>query len=144
MSDKKQSKRQKMRLFIKRIAKKFPFMTNSGKMHVHVYQEPSQPSESPSSTSKTDTSTAQNPNTEQRQKIIQQKPNQITEVASTEPSISSTHSGDGIFTQKLIIDPEPTPNPNCYKFTLNTNIGRSFSCSPKEIQRIILVLLYCN
>jgi len=32
----------------------------------------------------------------------------------------------------LLIDPEPTPNPNCYKFTLNTNIGRSFSCSPTE------------
>ena len=56
----------------------------------------------------------------------------VVSLSSYESSNPNTDDKKSSLETELIIDPEPTPNPNCYKFTLNTNIGRSFSCSPTE------------
>jgi hypothetical protein len=56
----------------------------------------------------------------------------VVSLSSYEGSNPQKDENKSSLKTELLIDPEPTPNPNCYKFTLNTNIGRSFSCSPSE------------
>ena len=135
MSGQKQSKRIQIRQLVKRFLKKLPYIRSFiHDSHVHVQQETSSPTESSTFTAKTDESRSQatNPSSKEENKEQVAENTKTTENIKTTKTNSSVDTETFLSKKELIIDPEPTPNPNCYKFTLNTNIGRSFSCSPEE------------
>ena len=158
MSEKKTSKRQKIRSFMQRVLQKIKRSLSEQEKNVQVHQQSSPSNESSIHNSKSDiwnaehkipkkqpTKNTTNPSPEVQNSEVQdseeiqsQEPHaeeiQSEEIQSQEPHTEELQKlqPEEVLPQKLLIDAEPTPNPNCYKFTLNTNIGRSFSCSPEE------------
>ena len=152
MSEKKTSKRQKIRSFMQRVLQKINSALSEQDKNVQVHQQ--------SSTTKTSSIHDSKSDIWSEQKIPKKQPpknttNQSPEVRDSEVQDSEVRDSEvrgsaeiqskephteeiqklqpeEVLPQKLLIDAEPTPNPNCYKFTLNTTIGRSFSCSPEE------------